>query len=104
MEEKDRCPGSTNIWAQLYIGLIQAVVLPEGVAPFTHFKLDLHEDQRNMSFPMSIYEVDFVFCSIHGGIEEIGGLIRAPLIMGGLGENLQKGFEEGFLPCVMGGK
>ena len=104
MEEKYGRPSPKSVWAQLYISLIKAVVLPEGVTAFTHFKLDLHEDQRNVSYLIAIYEVDFVFGLIPRGIEEIGGLIRAPLMIGVLGENLQKSFEEGLLPCVMGGK
>jgi len=104
MEEKYGRASLESVWAQLYISLIKAVVLPEGVTAFTHFKLDLHEDQRNESHPIAIYEIDFVFALIPRGIEDIGRLIRAPLIIGGLGENLQKSFEEGLLPCVMAGE
>ena len=104
MDKKYRCPSFTNVWAQLYISLIKAVVLPEGVTTFTHFKLDLHKDQRNQSLLMAIYEVDFVFGLIPGGIEEIGRLVLAPLKHSALGESLQKSFEEGLLSCIMGGK
>jgi len=93
-----------NVWAELYISLIKPVVLPEGVTAFTHFKLDLHKDQRNASQFVVIYKVNFVFHLILGGIEEIGRLVLAPLIKGVLGENLQKSFEEGLLACIMGGK
>ena len=104
MKEKDRGPTFTNSWARRYKSLIKAVVLPEGVSTFTHFKLDLHKDQRNACRFMEVYEVDFVFGSIVGGIEQVGRLILEPPIEVGLGENLQKSFEEGLLPFVMGGK
>lgn len=73
MKEEDWGPTFTNRWARIYQSFIKAVVLPEGVTAFTHFKLNLHEDQRNASQFMEVYEVDFVFASIVGGLSRSAG-------------------------------